>query len=311
MMQSEWGWTVIVDLFMSGLGGCLFLTVAALFLVEEDRFRTAVRIGAWTSFAAVLVGVCCLLADVGQPLRAMWMFDAFVNFDSWMPRGAWSLALTLVVFLLFALLGEARVVKLTGRERSCLIARKVLAVSGIACGLFVTVYTGCLLMDSGSIPFWETPFVPLSFMCSSLAAGAATALMLVVLTSRPAEHGRVCVALALTSVLSAVFSAAFVVAIIEGASNAETSRASVSWTLQSPAFALGAVCLGALVVAGLVVLACSRRPAVLRYLAVGGCVCALVAGFSLRFWVVGAGAHEELPSIGVTQLFEGDAFRFQ
>lgn len=311
MMQSEWGWTVVVDLFMSGFGGCLFAMVAMLFLAAKERFRRAVRIGAWISFGAVLAGVCCLLADVGQPVRAMWMFGSFVNFESWMPRGAWALALTLAVFLLFALLGEERVAKLIGRGRFCAFARTALAVLGIACGVFVTVYTGCLLMDSGSIPFWDTPFVPLAFACSSLAAGAATALMLAVLTSGADERGKAGIVLALTAAFSAALSIAFAAAAVAGVDAGGAAEASVRWVLHSPAFAIGMAGFGAVVVAGVAALVCARRAKALRCLAIGGCAVALVAGFALRFWVVGAGAHEELPSIGMVQLYEGETFSFQ
>ena len=63
MLQSDWGWTVVIDLFMSGFGGCLFVATAIGFLLAKDSFAKVARVGAWVSFSAVLVGVLFLRRD--------------------------------------------------------------------------------------------------------------------------------------------------------------------------------------------------------------------------------------------------------
>lgn len=323
MLQTEWGLTVVVDLFMSGFGGCLFVAMAVLFLAAGERFRRVTRVGAWVSLGAVALGVCSLLADVGQPLRAMWMFGSFVNFDSWMPRGAWSLALTLLVFLLFALLSERKLLRKAGwleqrgeeevLKRGVATARRSLAVAGILLGLFVTVYTGCLLEDSASIPFWDSAFLPLSFICTSLAAGSATALMLVVLLADPLERRKAVKAFAASTVGCAVLSAGFVAAYLLNMNGAASAaKASADWVAASPVFIVSVACIVLLAIAGIAVIVFAMRgKGNMKYLAVGACVVAVVAGFAFRFCVVGGGQHADLPSVSVVQMFDGDGYRFQ
>ena len=45
MLQSEWGATVVLDLFLSGFGGCLFAASALLVLVAGDKHQQSARHG--------------------------------------------------------------------------------------------------------------------------------------------------------------------------------------------------------------------------------------------------------------------------
>lgn len=322
MLQSEWGVTVAIDLFLSGFGGCLFAFAAVVFLVFGDRFRGVVRIGAWTAFLAVLAGVLFLLIDVGQPLRAMWLFGAFVNFDSWMPRGAWSLALTMIVFLLFALtleertLGAIRKISCFGNDekgtKNLAVMRIILAVTGIALGLFVTAYTGFLLKGSMSIPFWNTELLPISFICLSLSVGSATALMLVSLKVDTADQKEAGKPLSIATIVCAIASGLSEALYLSSTLQSDgAAHVSAEWVLSNPLFILGAICLVALLAAGIVSFVLIRRGKNLKTVGVVACICAIVAGFAFRYCILGGGQHEALTSIDVAQMKEGITFFFR
>lgn len=322
MLQSEWGWTVVVDLFMSGFGGCLFIVTAAVFMLAGDRFRKAVRIGTWASLATVVIGVCCLLADVGQPLRAMWMPGSFVSFESWMPWGAWSLLAAIILFLLFGLLGEPVVLdrlKLNAcidespsPKRGVQLARKALVLVGAVVGLFVTTYTGFLLKGSMNIPFWDSLWVPFSFIAASLTAGSATMLMLFALTEADCSSQKPSTVLA---ILTAVFAALSGICICMLLANMQQAGAaaqtSSGWVMSSPAFIVLMGCLALSLALGIAIGVMSSRSVNIRYVAVCVCVLAVVAGITLRYCIVGGGQHEMLLSIDPSQMAAGATFLFQ
>lgn len=309
MLQTEWGWTVVVDLFMSGFGACLFIAAAALLLCAAKRFEKAIRLGVWIAFGAVAVGVLFLLMDVGQPLRAMWLFGSFANFGSWMPRGAWALTMTLIVFLAVALLDLGRVA--AGRAWTGVL-RKVLAVLGVCLAAFVTVYTGYLVKGGSAIPFWDSEMLPVSFICASTAAGCTAMLVLVTLTGEGKGAKGANILLTLIAATSSIATIIVVRAFLgEMTAAGGTAAASAEWFLSQGGymaaqicFALGAV---AVFVAGMLGLLGkdARVPAVI------GFVAAVIAGVLLRYLVLGAGAHSPLPVPGVEYLESGAMFLFR
>lgn len=314
MLQSEWGATVVLDLFLSGFGGCLFAASALLLLVAGDTHRRSVRVASWISFASVLAGVLCLLADVGQPLRAMIMPLSFSNFGSWMPRGAWSLAIALLVFLLFALSFERKVTdRICGsdaaeRTRVLRGARIGLSVVGIIAGLFVTLYTGFLLKDSVNIPFWDTLFLPATFVCSSFAAGCGTLLLIVAL----AEEGErnVVRVLAGASIVLPLACGGLIAAYLSSMSSGLGAE-SAAWVMESPAFIVGAIGMVALLAGGVIALVFSKRSKSIVAPAAVACVAVIALGLAIRFCVVGAGSHEALMSIDALQAVDGITYLFR
>lgn len=313
MLQSEWGATVVLDLFLSGFGGCLFAASALLVLVAGDKHQQSARIASWVSFASVLAGVLCLLADVGQPLRAMVMPLSFSNFGSWMPRGAWSLAIALIVFLLFALSFESKATNHIGtdaakRARMLRSARIGLGVVGIIAGLFVTLYTGFLLKDSVNIPFWDTLFLPATFVCSSLAAGCGTLLLIVALMKEGEKN--VVRVLAGASIVLPLVCGGLIAAYLSSMSTGSGAE-SAAWVMESPAFIVGAIGAAALLAGGVIALVFSERSRSIVAPAAVACIAVIALGLAIRFCVVGAGSHEALMSIDAFQAVDGITYLFR
>ncbi len=320
MLQSDWGWTVVIDLFMSGFGGCLFVATAIGFLLVKDGFAKIARVGAWAAFIAVLVGVFFLLMDVGQPLRAMWMFGSFVNFGSWMPRGAWSLAMSMLVFLLFALSFDKRIVARMGTasaegvplSKRFAVAQKICAIIGIVLGLFVTTYTGFLLKGSMNIPFWDTVNLPLSFVFLSLGAGAAAMLVLLAILYDGFGKEKLCKGFALATTVGSLVALLFVYLYLsEMLLVGSAAQTSAQWVLENPAFTVFVACMIVLAAAGITAFAFAGKGDRLKPVVVVACVVAIVAGVSFRYCVLGGGQHAGLPSLDLIQMFDGATYLFR
>ena len=169
-MQSDWEVTVVIDLFMGGGGAGLLALSGILCLIGKDRYRREAACGSWIGFGCIVVGLLCLLADLGQPLRAMLLPVSFSHFTSWMfvlavsttDRAA---ALVMRVWPGFGLARQA--------------FARVVSVLGIAAGFMVTVYTGFLISSATGVPFWSTLLLPAGFCVSAfyLSSAAMAALM--------------------------------------------------------------------------------------------------------------------------------------
>lgn len=92
----------------------------------------------WVSFAALAVGLFCLVIEVEKPLQAMMMWRSFVNFSSWMTIGAWLLFASIAVFFLSAFFSTPRLVKaLKVKEGVAAKVSQVTMVLGAVLGLGV------------------------------------------------------------------------------------------------------------------------------------------------------------------------------
>lgn len=178
--QSDWGITVVVDLLMGGCGSGLLVLSAILWIAWRDRARQLSVAGAWTCFVCICVGLVCLLADVGQPLRAMVMPVSFSHLESWMALGAWFMFSTLVSSFVFAVCTTEKITGAVEAKRPGFARAKeplamVFAVLGILAGFMVTVYTGFLISSATGVPFWNTLLLPAGFCASAFYA--ATSVM--------------------------------------------------------------------------------------------------------------------------------------
>jgi formate-dependent nitrite reductase membrane component NrfD len=163
--QEEWSWLLAIDLFLGGLGGGLFL----LYQIFSLSASLAVL-----SLGLVVVGGLVLLAELGHPLRA---WRALLKpFSSWISRGVIFVSL----FLIFGALYVAPAFDFfswlpwsgdsAGRSA-------IGAVAGIA-AVLVTLYPGFVLSASPSIPFWNSPLLPVLFFSHSLMGASGIIFLL-------------------------------------------------------------------------------------------------------------------------------------
>lgn len=166
MMQTIWGWQPALYLFLGGMGGGCFLTAAILYLKDAAHNRRTVCASMWAATISLAVGLLLLLAELITPVRGLMMWQSFSHFTSWMTFGAWGAFAAIVVFGLSAIFSTEKV-------KVPASVRRALAIIGIVLGAFVAVYTGMLLMAPASVPFWNTPLLPLLFTVSAFDTGVA------------------------------------------------------------------------------------------------------------------------------------------
>lgn len=180
-MDGAWGWQPAIYLFFGGLGGGTFLMCAVLYLLDQKNHREILCHGFWAAALSVLIGLACLLLDLTNPLRGLLVWESFTNATSWMTLGAWGALFALGIFGASAVLSTPPFFL---RLRKVRIA---LTVAGIAAALFLTTYTGMLLMDAAGIPFWNTPLLPCLFVASSANTGTALISVLSLIAPRRAQ----------------------------------------------------------------------------------------------------------------------------
>ncbi len=171
----------IAYLFLGGSGaGCAL--VCSMIALESDnhllaqalRERFCSPLGRkWSRFLVggfglsticIILGSCCLLADLGQPSRLLALF--FSTSPSWVTFGAWALLLCLG-FCIASILFWLGVIP--SRVKTLKISMGALSLLSFA----VMVYTGFMLADIRAVPLWSSAWLVVLFFLSSLSCGIA------------------------------------------------------------------------------------------------------------------------------------------
>jgi polysulfide reductase chain C len=188
--QEVWHWQIATYLFLGGLGGATFAIGAVLHLFEGcDRKMLSVAV--MSSIAFLVVGTVFLLADMLQPLKAIY---ALTNPRSWIFWGVVFINFYFIAAIAYIipLLDEwplfQPIVQKIPAPILGLLERfnKLVALGGSAAGFLVAIYTGLLISAAPAINFWNTPALPLLFVISGFSTGAAFLLLLSMLSSNPA-----------------------------------------------------------------------------------------------------------------------------
>ncbi len=178
---------------LMGLGGGVFLAGRILNLTEELGHWLGIPMVDIVSFVAIAIGGLILVADLGRPLQ---FWRAFTNIrTSWISWGAWSDLVFLTVAGLLVLptltLGGSQPFNGLGWEPdgsdTTGLALEILA--GIA-AIVVMTYAGAVLARSRSIPYWNSPAIPIQFLLSSASMSVATVMILEVIHDEPISGGQ-------------------------------------------------------------------------------------------------------------------------
>lgn len=163
--QEEWSWLVAIDLFLGGLGGGLFLFFELLEL--------PVSIGL-LSLGLVVVGGLVLLMELGHPWRA---WRAICRpFSSWISRGVIFVSLFVISSSLYIAPALDLFSWLPWAPHT--FGGKVLGVIAGVSAFLVTLYPGFVLSASPSIPFWNSPLLPVLFFSHSVTGASGILLLL-------------------------------------------------------------------------------------------------------------------------------------
>ncbi len=163
--QEEWSWLLAIDLFLGGLGGGLFIL---------DQIFGLGPAPSLLAIALVLLGAVVLLIELGHPSRA---WRALMRpMSSWISRGV----IFVTLFIIFGALYTAPQLNAFSWmpwSPDSSAGKIIGAIAGIA-AFFVALYPGFVLSASPSIPFWNSPLLPVLFLSQSLMAASSIMLMI-------------------------------------------------------------------------------------------------------------------------------------
>ena len=207
--QRVWDINHAVWFTLMGLGGGVFLVGRILNLTEGLGYLLGIPTVDLVSFLSIAVGGAILVVDLGRPLQ---FWRAFVNVrTSWISWGAWSDLIFLTVGGLLVL----PALSLGGSESFSGLgwdphggdgAGLALEIVAGAAAVVVMTYAGAVLARPRSIPYWNSPAVPLQFLLSSAAMSVAVVLLIEVIAGEPVSAGQM--------VLLAVLTAALMVSVV-------------------------------------------------------------------------------------------------
>jgi formate-dependent nitrite reductase membrane component NrfD len=199
MKTIEWGFLIILYLFLGGLSAGLFsVSAVAMFLQNGDaRHQRIARWGALMAPWPVALGSTLLIFDLGNWYRFYKLFLHF-RWVSPMSIGAWLLMLFTLVSLVYCYAW------LREKEREWLFSRlpkpfrflrtlnvdidvyrRTIALVGVPLAVSVGIYTGVLLGAVQSRPFWNTNLVAQLFLFSALSTGCAALMFAFAFSKKP------------------------------------------------------------------------------------------------------------------------------
>ena len=189
---------------LMGVGGGVFLAGRILNLTEGLGSLLGIPTVDAVSFVAIAIGGAILVADLGRPLQ---FWRAFVNIrTSWISWGAWSDLIFLAVggLLVLPALSVGGSEPFSGlpwdphgRDGPGLALEIVAGVAAVV----VMTYAGAVLARPRSIPYWNSPAVPLQFLLSSAAMSVGVVLMIEVFAGEPVSAGQMVLLAVLTAAL--------------------------------------------------------------------------------------------------------------
>lgn len=121
------------------------------------------------ALAMLVVGLLCLVADLGRPQEVLLLFTN--------PTGSLitlgTFALTALTVCLTLALAKAALEVGTFFSKAAIVAKIV----GLPVAITVMIYTGMLLKNTLAVNLWQSVWLPVLFLLSSLSCGAAVVLL--------------------------------------------------------------------------------------------------------------------------------------
>jgi len=308
LTKRYWVWPIAWDLFLGAFGGGILVLTAVLDMVYRGGIASLSpvalpQVGSAFALAVLLAVIALALAsgllvfELGQPQLFL---RTFISKTSVIKYGALMILLSIVfglVYFLFCLPPQWGLFYYNWawlRDTCCFLM--------LLSGLGVILYTGILLSSMKSKPFWNSPVLPVLFICSAMAMGSS--LMNALVGAWPGSANTLVASADIQAYLSARLQGTAVIAlsatlvtlliyvVLQYAAGNTTSRQTALKWLRGPyalAFWGGVVGLGLIV-------------PLLLYLAVPSAfatyaspVLVILASLLLRFLVVNSSSRRAIP----------------
>ncbi len=282
--RHNWGWPIACYLFLGGLGGGMIIVsgLADLILMKGELFCLGGLVGG----IAIAVGSSLLVFELGRPLQ---FWRVFSTQRAIMTIGAWMLSLAIFTSLAYFSFWPG-----FSPWRDFTTLRHLFAGANAVLGFVVCLYTGILLGSLRARTFWNTPILPILFLVSALSTGIAAQSLLSGMWPGGLTHDRVVGLQALDLVL-VVFEVTILfiyVLMMRFSSTSLAARVAQRWLTGSRKWEFwGLVTVGLFAPVVLHVLHSDAVPGLAQALI-------LLGGLVLRFLIVYADDHTELPGEG-------------
>ena len=172
MSEISWGIFLAAYIFVGGMAGGAFIIAAVTDLFGQNKYNELSKSGSFASLISIIIGLVLLVLDLGRfRVDPLGILNAFIHFpNSIMSVGTWIISGLAVIALLTAIIWIFQ---------GATILRKVLSIVGLVLGFSTTAYTGLLLALSRGRPFWNSAFLPWTFVVSGTLTGLAISLLLI------------------------------------------------------------------------------------------------------------------------------------
>jgi formate-dependent nitrite reductase membrane component NrfD len=277
-LQTEWNWLIAIYLFLGGVGAGAY-TIAAINGFVGESLQLSTTVGLWISFPALLIGSAALLADLGQPAKAV--YAGMKPGTSWIARGFWIISIFMILAFVHFLLHQFGDAAGSG-------VVKVLSGVTIVFAVATMAYTGILLGASKGMPFWNSGIVPVVFVISALVTGHFTIMLGVALFGEGAEIAAEMKTMAAEAAAFVVFEVLAIVFFLQAAFKRPDSRESAERILNKRYFIVGYFVLGLAVPLALMLTVYLSSAGVA--IAAVGALLGLIGGLILRQGVLVCGA---------------------
>ncbi len=166
--QKAWDWKVAFYLFAAGTaGGLIFMELVLRSLEKLDE--TTSTWGAWIGMAVAAFSLLVLFTHLGPGARWRFMNVFRRPRTAWLSRGAFIVTVLMILRLLVVL--PTAFEALPWDEDS--IAGTILRVGVWILAAAFMAYSGLVLSSWNSIPFWNTPLLPVLYVGYSFLGGVA------------------------------------------------------------------------------------------------------------------------------------------
>ncbi len=234
-LQRDWGGLIALYLFLGGVGGGAY-TIAAINSFLGKSMELSTTVGLWIGFPALLIGSFFLIADLGNPGKAV--LAGLKPGSSWIARGFWIISLFMVFSFLHLVLHQ-----FTDISKTAAIMN-IIAVVGIVFAIMTIGYTGLLLSASKGIPFWRSGVVPVVFVISGLVTGHFLIMIGMVIFNAGAATVSQMSVMAVEAAVVVVVEVLVIIFFLNAAYKQPDSRESVERIMRKTMFIVGYFILG-------------------------------------------------------------------
>ena len=228
-MEQQWGWLIVIYLFLGGLGAGAYLTSFAASKGYLGNAPALSRIGYFVAAPVVAIGTALLVFDLGQGLKKPWLLIGLLS----NPKSV----MTWGVYILSGFIAVGFVVAFLAWKKKEI--PNVLATIGALLAISTAAYTGLLISVVNGVPIWNTFLMPVLFVISALSTGLSLTVLLGHLLEKGAESNekyvcKVHVFLVLVEIAVLATFLGLMISGTNGAVAAESAKMIVSGSLALP-----------------------------------------------------------------------------